>query len=172
MRFIPIIFFLLVAILLVNITNMEDNPNFLPNMIGKNIPEFSAHELFSGESITQANLTAKPSILNIWASWCVACQAEHDVLLKMKEKNLPIYGLNSGDQTEAAKNYLNTHGNPFVQVISDPRREIQISFGATGSPETYVIDTDGKIYFHYRGNLTEEILNTQLLPIYEKLTAK
>ena len=169
MRFIPIIFFLLVAILLVAVTNMEENPNFMPNMIGKAAPEFSAPDLFTGKSITKKEIITKPIIVNIWASWCIACQAEHELLLKMKADALPIIGLNSGDKAEHAKKYLADNGNPFEKVIHDPRRELQINFGATGAPETFIIGTDGKIYYHYRGNLTEEILKTQLLPIYEKL---
>jgi cytochrome c biogenesis protein CcmG, thiol:disulfide interchange protein DsbE len=160
MRFIPIFLFLIVAVLMATATHLEDNPKFMPNMIGKKI------------TVLNDELTKEVSVLNIWASWCIACQAEHEVLLNMQKEGLPIYGLNSGDKPDLAQNYLNKMGNPFKKVIEDPRREYAIALGSTGMPETYVIGKDGIIYYHYRGNLTEEVVKTKLRPIYDALVKK
>ena len=146
--------------MLATLTNLSESPNLYPNMIGKKV------------EVLKPELGGKVSIMNIWASWCVSCQAEHEVLLKMKQQNLPLYGLNSGDKPELAEAYLKKMGNPFVKVFADPKRELAIMLGATGMPETYVIGKDGIIYYHYRGNLTDDILTKQLLPIYDEVIKK
>ena len=160
MRFVPIIFFLLVAILMATATHLEDNPKFMPNMIGKKI------------TVLNDELTKEVSVLNVWASWCISCQAEHETLLQMQKDGIPLYGLNSGDKPEMAQAYLDKMGNPFKKVIADPKREYAIKLGTTGMPETFVIGKDGIIYYHYRGNLTDEIVKTKLRPIYEELLKK
>ena len=160
MRFVPIFFFLAVAVLLATLTNLSEKPSFLPNMIGKKI------------TVLNDELTKEVSVLNIWASWCISCQAEQGVLLQMQKDGIPIYGLDSGDKPEMAEAYLKKVGNPYKKIIADPRREYAIALGATGMPETYVIGKDGMIYYHYRGNLTDEIVKTQLRPIYDEVLKK
>jgi cytochrome c biogenesis protein CcmG/thiol:disulfide interchange protein DsbE len=170
LRIFPFLFFLGIAVVLVSVTNMQDNPKLMPNMIGHKLEAFDATELFTGEKITSADLIKEPAIINIFASWCVACRAEHEQLMALKDLNL--YGLNSGDKPDLAKAYLSQMGNPFKKVLSDPLRDIAIKMGSTGTPETYVVGPDGKIYYHYRGNLTDELVQTKLKPIYDVLVYK
>lgn len=172
MRFIPILFFLLVAILLATLTNLSDNPKMYPNMIGKKLPSFQSEDLFDGTKVYSELLNKDVVIFNVFASWCVACQAEHETLLEMKKMELPLYGIDSGDDPKAAQQYLESRGNPFIRTLYDPRREVAIAIGTTGMPETFVVGRDGIIYFHYRGNLTHDILTKQLMPIYDELTKK
>ena len=151
-------------------------PSEIPSaLVNKAVPEFDLPVLGGDDKVrfTHKDLKqGKPVLVNVWASWCVACQAEHEVLLKMQKDGIPIYGLNSGDKPDLAQNYLDKMGNPFKKVIADPRREYAIALGTTGMPETFIIGKDGVIYYHYRGNLTDEIVKTKLRPIYDEIIKK
>lgn len=162
--------FLIIAIMLATLNDTANKPNYFPSMVGKQIPEFSAPLLFREGKLTDAELKNNV-ILNFWASWCVACQAEHGTLLELA-KNHEIYGMNSGDNDDDAKNYLREHGNPFTKVGVDAHRKLAIAFGLQGMPETYVIGKDGVIYFHYRGAINDSIVKTQILPILAELENK
>lgn len=172
MRFFPIIFFLLIAVLLATLTNLSESPKFYPNMIGKTLPYFESEDLMTGKKVTSKELNKEILILNVWASWCIGCQAEHATLLEMQKMNLPLYGIDSGDDAKAGQQYLEKMHNPFKQVLYDPKREVAIAIGTTGMPETFVVGKDGVIYYHYRGNLTPDILKNKLMPIYDELLKK
>lgn len=166
-NFLPALLFLLVAILMAISTQLGDKNNFYPNMVGKKIPEFSA-ALLESEGVLTSDEISNNTIVNLWASWCVACLAEHDFLLELA-KTHNIYGIASADKIEPAKEYLQQHGNPFYKVGVDPQRRIALAMGAQGLPETYIIGKDGVIYFHQRGVITPEIIEKEMLPILEKL---
>ena len=162
----PLISFIVIAWILVAITKMENNPRFMPTMIGKQLQSFQT------EAFTSEDLKKEVSILNIWASWCVSCKAEHANLMALKESGYKIYGLAVADKKENADAYLAKEGNPYYKTGYDPNREIMISLGATGTPETYVINTDGMIYFHQRGMVDAETINKKIIPIINELKKK
>jgi cytochrome c biogenesis protein CcmG/thiol:disulfide interchange protein DsbE len=166
-NFFPAFLFLLVALLMAISTKLGDKANFYPSMIGKEMPAFEA-PLLEGEGVLSSDEIKSNSIVNLWASWCVACQAEHENLLELA-KTYKIYGINSGDSPVPAKKYLAEHGNPFYKVGVDPQRRIALALGAQGLPETYVIGDDGIIYFHHRGVLTKQVIEEELVPILKEL---
>jgi cytochrome c biogenesis protein CcmG/thiol:disulfide interchange protein DsbE len=169
---IPLIIFLGLAWFMTFATSLSDKPSFLPNMIGKQIEPFESTEVFNGKKFSSSELLQEPSILNLWASWCVSCQAEHETMLNLKSKGYKIYALDVADTPENAKKIIGKNGNPFYKLISDPKREISISLGATGTPETFVIGKDGKVYFHERGMIDNETIEKQIIPILNELKKK
>lgn len=169
-HFIPGLVFLVIALVLASVTGLQNKANFYPTMIGQDAPKFKTATL-RGDVLDSEELKDNV-ILNFWASWCVACKAEHQALLELADEGYKLYGINSADQKAKAVEYLDKYKNPFLKNGIDKTRKIAIAFGVTGMPETFVIGRDGKIYFHYRGALTDEIINTQLKPIVEGLEAK
>jgi len=166
-NFFPAFIFLLVAILMAVSTKLGDKASFYPTMIGKAMPTFSA-PLLEGKGELKSDELKSNAIVNLWASWCTACIAEHEVLLDLA-KTHKIYGVDSGDIDKPAKEYLKERGNPFYKVAIDPQRRIALALGTQGLPETFIIGKDGIIYFHHRGTLTPEIVDKELLPILEQL---
>ena len=166
---IPFLVFMALAWTLAYTTNLANNPRMMPNMIGKKLESFKTQEVFTHKPFASDELSKEISIMNLWASWCVSCQAEHKTMSELSKKGYKIYGMNVGDRPEDAKKYLEKNGNPYFKILSDPKREIAIALGATGTPETYVIGKDGKIYFHHRGYVDQQMMNTQLIPIIEEL---
>ena len=81
------------------------------------------------------------SIINIWASWCLPCRAEHAYLLKLRNLNkIDIIGINYKDKKSNAIEFLSDLGNPYYEVLVDLDGTKSIELGAIGVPETYLIN--------------------------------
>jgi len=120
---------------------------------------------------TSATLQGKICLLNIWASWCPACRAEHPVLMAMKEHDLiPIYGINFKDNTDDAKKWLKKAGNPYIITGVDANGAITAELGIDGIPETFLLDKNGMIRYRFRGSLDINTWENTLLPLIKQLT--
>ena len=103
---------------------------------------FSEEEVFINELLNNEGM----SLINIWASWCLPCRDEHAYLLNLKSLNkLSIIGINYKDDEKNAKQFLSELGNPYTNIITDPKGINSIEFGAFGVPETYLIDNKSKM---------------------------
>ena len=121
----------------------------------------NAKKLFSDEIINISDLFDKnsTSVVNIWASWCAPCREEHQFLMKLKDMNINIIGINYKDSPKNAKNFLSLLGNPYSEVITDNDGTKSIEFGAIGVPETFIISAKtNEIIKKYIGPLTSENL--------------
>jgi cytochrome c biogenesis protein CcmG/thiol:disulfide interchange protein DsbE len=109
-------------------------------------------------------------LLNVWASWCVACRQEHPLLVELaRQKAVPIIGLNYKDRPDAAKAWLAKLGDPYDLSVKDIDGRIGIEYGVYGVPETFVIDKNGVIRFKQIGPITEDVWKQKLLPMLEQL---
>ena len=148
------------------------DPREVPSpLIDKPAPVFSLSQLDKPEQmIGTEQLRGQVWILNVWASWCVACRDEHPVLVEFSKTNtVPIYGLNYKDKREPAMNWLQQLGNPYTASIFDENGRVGIDFGVYGVPETFVIDKHGVIRYKKTGPVTQEIIQTKILPLVKKL---
>ena len=149
-------------------------PREVPSpLINKPAPAFSLPLLDAPQQMLSANdLRGKVWILNVWASWCVACRIEHPLLVEFaKTASVPIYGLNYKDKREDALRWLANFGNPYTRSLSDTEGLVGIDFGVYGVPETFVIDQQGVIRFKQIGPVTPEVLRDDILPLLRKLGA-
>ena len=127
----------------------------------RDLPEFVSTELFSNKKISSKEIFRGSNfyILNIWASWCAPCRAEHPQLIELsKNSSIKVIGLNYKDNPKNAKKFLNELGNPFSTTIVDTNGIISIEFGGYGIPETFLINKDKKIIKSFIGNLTRDSL--------------
>jgi cytochrome c biogenesis protein CcmG, thiol:disulfide interchange protein DsbE len=164
-----LLFVVLVGFLAVGLNR---DPHELPSpLIGKPAPAFEVPQL------EQANKTFSPEslkgqvwILNVWASWCVACREEHPMLLELsKAKIAPLIGLDYKDQREDALAMLARQGNPYTLSAFDGNGRVGINYGVYGVPETYVIDKAGIIRFKHIGPITTDVLNQKIYPLINEL---
>ena len=103
---------------------------------------FSEEEVFINELLNNEGM----SLINIWASWCLPCRNEHAYLLNLNSLDkLSIIGINYKDDEKNAKQFLSELGNPYTNIITDPKGINSIEFGAFGVPETYLIDNKSKL---------------------------
>ena len=130
--------------------------------IEKTLIKFNSTDLYSGNKISsdQIFVGSEYYVLNIWASWCVPCRAEHPKLIKLsKNKSIKLIGLNYRDNPKNAKKFINEFGDPYFMIIKDNQGMISVDLGAIGVPETFIINKDKKIIKRFLGSLTEKSLN-------------
>lgn len=136
----------------------DDSP-----MIGKMAPEFDLPDLLvEGQRFSRADLNGQVSLLNVWATWCPSCRAEHDVLMRLAaSKQVPIFSINwkdrveSGGSREAAIQWLEVLGNPYLKTGDDGDNVAGLEWAVTGAPETFLIDVDGRICERITGPLND-----------------
>jgi len=163
------IFIVLVAFLY---RGLSLDPKRVPSpLVGKPMPAFSLPRLQDPEAtLSDADLRGQVSILNIWATWCVSCRAEHEVLLLLaKSDKVGIYGLNYKDERPKAKQWLVQLGDPYVANAFDEDGRTGIDWGVYGAPETFIMDQEGIIRHKHIGPLTVDALNNEILPLIAEL---
>jgi cytochrome c biogenesis protein CcmG/thiol:disulfide interchange protein DsbE len=190
--YIPLgIFLVLVAFLAIG---LKRNPQEIPSpLLGKPAPLFSLSTLNpGGAKFGPQDMKGKVWMLNVWATWCVACRDEHPLLVAFSKANqLPIVGLNykevqaqdapAGRQLtpeeklriarERSAVWLQRLGDPYAISVFDLDGRVGIDYGVYGVPETYIIDKEGVIRFKQVGAVTLETLQSQILPLLQKLNA-
>lgn len=120
--------------------------------------------------LSSANLKGEVSLVNVFASWCTECRAEHPVLMRLREENIvPIHGINYKDKPEDAREWLDNLGDPYTRTGADLDGRVAIEFGVYGVPETFVIDKAGRIAHKHIGAISPKDLNTEILPLIEAL---
>lgn len=148
------------------------DPGQLPSaLIGKAVPTFDLPPV-EGRTLGLASkdLYGEVSLVNLFASWCVACRAEHPLFLSLARDNtVPIHGLNYKDRPQDAAQWLNTLGDPYTRPGADRDGRVAIDWGVYGVPETFMVDADGRIAHKHIGPVTEEALRETILPLIERL---
>jgi cytochrome c biogenesis protein CcmG, thiol:disulfide interchange protein DsbE len=161
--FIVLVFFLWIG--------LYHNPREIPSpLINKPTPEFRVFSLLQPKQhVTQEIFVGQVTILNVFATWCVACQAEHSVLMEGRDlKGVQIIGLDYKDNHYKAISWLSRYGNPYNQVIDDPTGSVGINFGVYGTPETFIIDRRGIIRYKFIGAVSPADWKSKLLPEIKK----
>jgi len=121
-------------------------------------------------SIGTEELVGRVWVLNVFASWCVACRAEHGLLNDLASKQLvTLVGLNYKDDPSDARSWLRELGNPYDVVAVDSQGQVGLDWGVYGVPETFVIDADGTIRFKHIGPVDARVIEEQILPLVRKL---
>ena len=167
---IPIILFALLGVLLAY--GLKLDPHKIPSpLVDKPLPTFSLPTLEDPKKIiTNADLRGQVVMVNVWASWCVACKQEHPVLLELAQrKQIPIIGLNYKDKPADASKVLETEGNPYNMIIVDASGRTGIDWGVYGVPESFIVDKQGVIRYKQIGPITPEVWEKTLWPRIQKL---
>ncbi len=153
------------------------DPSSLPSvLIGKPVPEFSLPGIanLQGEGgavpgLSSADFkTGQVSVLNFWSSTCAPCIIEHPQLTELANQGIPLYSIDYKDKPEGARRFIANHGNPYRAIGADVSGMTAIDFGVTGTPETFVIDGQGRVTFRYQGPITPEVLAAKIMPEIRK----
>jgi cytochrome c biogenesis protein CcmG/thiol:disulfide interchange protein DsbE len=163
------IFVILVAFLWIGLGR---DPREVPSpLIGKPAPAFRLNKLHApNETLAVSDLKGKVWLLNVWASWCVSCRAEHPLLVQLAKSNIvPVYGLDYKDDPQAGRDWLVKNGDPYTASIVDRDGRVGIDYGVYGVPETFLIDKAGTIRYKQIGPITPEALQEKILPLVREL---
>ncbi|MGB0696769.1 MAG: DsbE family thiol:disulfide interchange protein [Rhodospirillaceae bacterium] len=157
---------------------LQKDPSILPSeLIDQPLPEMNLAALpgrggpHGDDPLTTEALTGEVSLVNIFGSWCIACRAEHPVLMRMSQQAfVPIHGIDWRERDPAdGLEWLQLHGDPYDIVGQDPDSKAAIDLGVTGAPETFVIDTKGVVRYKHIGPITFDDWNNRLMPLIETL---
>ncbi len=142
--------------------NPDRDPNEVPSvLIAQPAPDFDLEPLVGVETpgLSRSNLvgTETAVVLNVFASWCVPCRAEHAVLTGLAERDgIRLFGINYKDEPEDAARWLAELGNPYARIGSDITGRAGIEWGISGVPETFIVGTDGTVLYRYVGPVVGE----------------
>jgi cytochrome c biogenesis protein CcmG/thiol:disulfide interchange protein DsbE len=169
---VPLALFLILAAFLAR--GLALDPREVPSpLIDKPAPTFALSQLDDpSRTIRRDDLLGKVWMLNVWASWCVACREEHPLLVEFSKRNLvPLYGLNYKDTRTEGQGWLTRFGNPYQTSLFDGDGRVGIDFGVYGVPETFIVDKQGVIRLKHIGPLTHEVIHDRIEPMLRKLNA-
>jgi cytochrome c biogenesis protein CcmG, thiol:disulfide interchange protein DsbE len=155
---------ILIAVGAFLLTREGEREQFTAGMVGRAAPAFALERLDGGEVLTSDEMRGRAYVVNLFASWCTPCRAEHPQLMALRRQGVEIVGIAYKDRREASVAFLTELGDPFSAVAMDPEGRFGLELGITGVPETFVIGPDGVIRAAYRGPLTEEAVTEEILP--------
>ena len=167
---IPLVIFIVLAVFLA--IGLTRDPHELKSvLINKPAPTFRLSQLKAPDkTISNEDMRGKVWLLNVWASWCIACRDEHPYLIEYAKSGVvPIYGLNYKDRREDALAWLGELGDPYTASAVDLDGRVGIDYGVYGAPETYVVDQSGMIRFKHVGPLMPDVWNGKILPVVQEL---
>jgi cytochrome c biogenesis protein CcmG/thiol:disulfide interchange protein DsbE len=167
---VPLAGFLIISAFLA--LGLRLDPREVPSpLIDKPAPSFELPRLIAqGEVLAPRQLVGRVWLLNVWASWCVSCRAEHVLLNEIAQDRLvEIVGLNYKDTRADARAWLDQLGNPYTAIAVDTEGKVGIDWGVYGVPETFVIDAQGLIRYKHIGPLERAVLEQKILPLVRQL---
>lgn len=167
--FIPLIIFAVLAVFFWRGLSLD--PTDMPSaLIDKPMPAFSLPTLEdANQIITQDDLKGEVALVNVWATWCIACRVEHPYLVELANQGVRVIGINYKDDVAEAQRWLKNLHNPYVYSIIDADGRLGIDLGVFGAPETYVVDRQGVIRHKHVGVVDDKVWTEQLKPIVDQL---
>jgi cytochrome c biogenesis protein CcmG/thiol:disulfide interchange protein DsbE len=154
----------LVGVSVFLLTRESERTRFTEGMVGQTLPAYSLAQLDGETPLTSEERRGRAYVINLFASWCTPCRAEHPQLMALQRQGVDIVGIAYKDRPEASAAFLAELGNPFADVGSDPEGRYGLEIGVTGVPETFVVGPDGVILAAHRGPLTDEAVRDVILP--------
>lgn len=167
---VPIVAFVGLVVLFALGLNPNRDIRALPSpLIGKPAPAFNLTDVLDpSRVVSSASLEGQVYVFNAWGTWCVACREEQEALLQIaKQRVVPIIGLDFMDDRSKAQRWLQQLGNPYTAVAFDPEERTAIDWGIYGAPETFLVDTKGRIIYKFISPMTLEVWKKEFLPRIE-----
>ena len=167
----PAVAFILLAMLLA--WGLTNDPSEVPTaLLDQSVPTFDLAALDTAtEGLATSDLRAgEISVINVWASWCVPCRAEHPRLEEIAQAaGVSLYGIAYKDTAAAARAFLDDLGDPFQRIGADFDGRAGIELGVYGVPETFIVGPDRRIRYKHIGPISPRDMDAQILPLLEQL---
>jgi cytochrome c biogenesis protein CcmG/thiol:disulfide interchange protein DsbE len=169
----PIVLFLCAAAAFAIALLGDRRPDGIPSvLLDKPAPKLTLPALAASgvPGLDETTLEGQVTLVNLWASWCLPCQAEHPMLVELaKRDDLLLVGINWKDRPEGAAGFLGKLGNPFAAIGVDQSGRAGIEWGISGVPESFLVDRDGVVRFRWVGPLDPVTIEETLLPLLAEL---
>lgn len=174
----PLALFLALAVaLFLQLTRnaQGDDPQALESaLLGKPLPALSLPLLEKPQQVIALHKLSErgPLLLNVWATWCPTCHAEHRFLNQLAAEGVRVVGLNYKDDRRKAISWLEELGNPYALSLYDGDGMAGMELGVYGAPETFLIDAEGKVRYRLAGAMTPEVWETQVKALWLQAAAR
>lgn len=169
-KFLPLVAFIVLAWFLYD--GLGRDTKKLPSpLIGKPFPNLEVEDFNTYKHYTtQSQLTGNVTLVNVWASWCVTCRAEHRMLMEIaKTDSVQMLGINYKDTRKEGQVFLDRLGNPYKKIVFDQTGKLGLELGVYATPETFIVDRQGIIRDKRIGQLTPQIWKERFLPLIQQL---
>lgn len=175
---IPIISFLAISIFLYR--GLFSDPSHIDNAnLKRDFPEFSLPDLMDDSVIYDKSVLKQGyTLVNVWGTWCNTCIVEIPFMVKLRQQGFRIVGLYYDNAADAAfgnvdvvrtrqqvTDMLGQLGNPFEFNIYDIKRDLSLDLGVTGAPESFLVNQNGVIIAHHRGDINPQVWQDAFLPL-------
>ncbi len=149
------------------------DPRGVPSpIVGRKVPDFTLPSQAPGQGFSSAELAAgKPVLVNFFASWCVPCVEEHPALMALAQARVPIWAIAYKDAPPRVAKFVADHGNPYARIASDEPGRVAIDWGVSGVPETFLVDGQGIVRWHWAGPLDADTITQRLQPAWKAAIA-
>ena len=167
---IPLLVFTAIAGVFAYLLLSGHDPQKIPSaLIDRPAPAFDLEDFHdSSARVSNADFTGRVTVVNMFASWCLPCQAEHPLITRLAEE-VPVIGINYKDKRTDATRWLERLGDPYARIAVDATGRMGIDWGVYGLPETFVIDAEGHIRYKHVGPLTPHDFEEVVMPIIREL---
>jgi peroxiredoxin len=140
--------------------------------VGTQAPAFTLQPLDGSGSVSLAQLRGHPVVLNFWASWCPPCKSEAPALERAWQSyrgRIDFIGIDDKDLASEARTFVSAHGLTFP-ILKDGPGDVTDSYGISQLPETYVLDSSGKIVAHIAGPIDSSEFASQFEAALKKVS--
>lgn len=130
---------------------------------GLKLPELSFISL-QGKTVQLKEFEGKPTVVNLWATWCPPCAREMPVLHAAQNKHTDVnfVFLNQGEDPGQVSRWLERRRLPLRNVLLDPKRQASAAFQQKGYPTTLFFNAKGELVSSRIGELSAATLNEKL----------
>ena len=175
----PLLVFILLCVFLLK--GLFSDPRELQSgRVNQALPAFDLPDLMNPEKRwTNADLQGETYLINVWGVWCPTCLVELDYLTQLKERGVKIVGLyyeqgydpdfgdtfNLAELQQEVQDMLNRAGNPYAFNMLDLDRQTLLDLGVSGAPETFLVNSEGKVLVHHTGDVNPRVWRAKFAPL-------
>jgi len=161
------------AVIAAFVMGLRHDPSHITStLIDKPLPRFSLPAVRDNQGLASADFKGEPMLLNVFASWCVACRLEHSLLLQLKDQGITIQGLDWKDDAADGARYLADNGDPYMKAGNDRNGRTGIDLGVAGVPETFVVDRKGRVRYKFIGPIETSDWEDTIKPLLQRLRSE
>lgn len=117
-----------------------------------------------GQPVKLTSFQGRPTVLNLWATWCGPCRREMPVLVQAQKDHPGVYFVlaNQGESAARVGNFLDSQGLSPDHVLLDPGSELSRHYRTPGYPVTLFLDARGRLIDRHIGALSHATLDERL----------
>ncbi|WBX91053.1 TlpA family protein disulfide reductase [Achromobacter mucicolens] len=118
----------------------------------------------SGAPVALSAYQGKPTVVNLWASWCPPCRREMPAFeaAQAAYPDVHFVFLNQGEAPPEITHYLRQHAPALQNVLMDPASDASRQLSNRGLPATLFLDASGRMVDLRVGELSAATLAQRL----------